>query len=312
MNRQSVLLKDLIKVCKLEKVYTPENFEEIEVRSSDVNRPGLLLTGFLDYFDNDRLQVLGKVECTYLSTLTPEERHIRLEVLFSKKIPGVIITRNLYIYPELLEMAQKYQKPLLRTQERTSRFMAMLIAYLNLKMAPCVTRHGVLVDVYGEGILILGESGIGKSETAVELIKRGHQLVADDAVEIRRINQTRLVGEAPELIRHFIEIRGVGIVDVQSIFGMGNIKDSSSIDLVIQLEGWDDEKDYDRMGMEERTVKMLDVDVPLLTMPVRPGRNLAVIIEVAALNNRQKKMGYNAAKVLSDRVLNDIKDKRKS
>jgi len=287
-------------------VFPVKEMERIKITASDVNRPGLQLVGFFDYFDHERLQVIGKVETTYLSNMTSEERLRAFENLFSKKIPAVIITRNLEPFREMLFMAEKYNIPVLRTEETTSAFLGALIAYLNLGLAPRITRHGVLVEVYGEGILILGESGVGKSETAIELVKRGHRLVADDAVEIKRVSQRTLVGSAPEIIRHFIEIRGIGIIDVKKIFGMGAVKDTERIDLVINLEVWKENTVYDRLGLEEEYTNILGLDIPSLTIPVKPGRNLAIIVEVAAMNHRQKKMGYNAAEELNKRLMDEI------
>jgi len=301
-----VELGSIIKEFHLETVFPVKEMERIKITASDVNRPGLQLVGFFDYFDHERLQVIGKVETTYLSNMTSEERLRAFENLFSKKIPAVIITRNLEPFREMLFMAEKYNIPVLRTEETTSAFLGALIAYLNLGLAPRITRHGVLVEVYGEGILILGESGVGKSETAIELVKRGHRLVADDAVEIKRVSQRTLVGSAPEIIRHFIEIRGIGIIDVKKIFGMGAVKDTERIDLVINLEVWKENTVYDRLGLEEEYTNILGLDIPSLTIPVKPGRNLAIIVEVAAMNHRQKKMGYNAAEELNKRLMDEI------
>jgi len=299
-------LGSIIKEFHLDTVFPVKEMERIKITASDVNRPGLQLVGFFDYFDHERLQVIGKVETTYLSNMTSEERLRAFENLFSKKIPAVIITRNLEPFREMLFMAEKYNIPVLRTEETTSAFLGALIAYLNLGLAPRITRHGVLVEVYGEGILILGESGVGKSETAIELVKRGHRLVADDAVEIKRVSQRTLVGSAPEIIRHFIEIRGIGIIDVKKIFGMGAVKDTERIDLVINLEVWKENTVYDRLGLEEEYTNILGLDIPSLTIPVKPGRNLAIIVEVAAMNHRQKKMGYNAAEELNKRLMDEI------
>ena len=301
-----VELGSIIKEFHLDTVFPVKEMERIKITASDVNRPGLQLVGFFDYFDHERLQVIGKVETTYLSNMTSEERLRAFENLFSKKIPAVIITRNLEPFREMLFMAEKYNIPVLRTEETTSAFLGALIAYLNLGLAPRITRHGVLVEVYGEGILILGESGVGKSETAIELVKRGHRLVADDAVEIKRVSQRTLVGSAPEIIRHFIEIRGIGIIDVKKIFGMGAVKDTERIDLVINLEVWKENTVYDRLGLEEEYTNILGLDIPSLTIPVKPGRNLAIIVEVAAMNHRQKKMGYNAAEELNKRLMDEI------
>ena len=294
MENYFVPLTDIISNYELEKIYLPENYEKINIYSNDVNRPGLQLAGFFDYFDEKRIQVMGKVETTFLSTFDSANRRKALYELFSKKPPVVVVTRSLEIFPEALEVAKECLTPLVRTDYTTSNFMSSCISFLNERMAPSVTRHGELVEVYGEGVLMLGESGVGKSETAIELVKRGHRLIADDAVDIRRISDKTLIGSAPPMIRHFIEIRGIGIVNVRNIFGMGAVNDSQRIDLVIKLEIWNEEKNYDRLGDNKDYEQILGVRIPSIVVPVRPGRNLAVIIEVAAMNNRQKKMGYDA------------------
>lgn len=298
-----VNLTKIINEFHLEMIYMPENPDDIMIKSSDVHRPGIQLSeGYFDYFDNDRIQILGKVEHFYMLKKTSEEQKIAYEKLMSSGIPAAIVTRGLEVGEELFVAAKKYNVPLMRTEESTSSFMAALIAFLNLSLAPCVTRHGVLVEVYGEGILLLGESGVGKSETAVELIKRGHRLVADDAVDIRRVSAKTLVGSSPEIIRHFIELRGIGIVDVKKIFGMGAVKNTENINLVINLEAWQQGKNYERLGLDKEVTNILGINVPSLTIPVRPGRNLAVIIEIAAMNHRQQNMGYNAAEELNERL----------
>ncbi len=300
----TVSLDKIIKEFKLESIYLPER--EVLIDSADVNRPGLQMVGFYDYFDATRIQILGRVENSYLEDMTSEERYSHLNKFFEKKIPVVIVARNIPISPEMLELAKKYDTPVLRTAISTSAFMSALIAYLNVELAPRITRHGVLVEVYGEGILILGESGVGKSEAAVELMKRGHRLVADDAVEIKKVSSKALVGSSPDIIRHFIEIRGIGIVDVKRIFGMGAVKDTEKIDLVIHLETWQRGKQYDRLGLVDEYTNILGLDIPSLTIPVRPGRNLAIIFEVAAMNNRQRRMGYNAAEELNNRIMEQM------
>ncbi|MBQ3564450.1 MAG: HPr(Ser) kinase/phosphatase [Clostridia bacterium] len=292
----SVPLKRVIKEFSLEEVFVPENIDEISVSSADLNRPGLQLSGFYDYFDKERIQIIGKNEDSFLETFI--DRQTRVERLLGQKPPAVVITRGLDVDDRTVDLAKKYGVPILRTSEGTSGFMAALIAFLNIELAPRITRHGVLVEVYGEGMLIIGESGVGKSETAIELIKRGHRLIADDAVEIRRVSNKTLVGTPPENIRHFIELRGIGIINARRIFGMGAVKPSEKIDMVINLEVWNQEKVYDRMGLESEETEILGIKVPQVTVPVRPGRNLAIILEVAAMNNRQKKMGFNAAKEL--------------
>ena len=291
----SVPLGKLINEFNLEVIRSGKDYEARAIRTEDVNRPGLQLIGFFDYFDPKRIQMIGRVETTYLTGLTPEARRECFDSLMAHDIPCLIISRGMEPFPECMEMAEKYDRTILRTQETTSTFMSALIAYLRTELSPRITRHGVLVEIYGEGVLLLGESGVGKSETAIELVKRGHRLIADDAVEIKRAGTKRLVGTAPELIRHYIELRGIGVIDVRRLFGMSAIKEESDIDLVINLEQWKDGAMYDRLGLENLYTTILDVQIPSLTVPVKPGRNLAVIIEVAAMNNRHKKMGYNAA-----------------
>ena len=291
----SVPLGKLISEFNLEVIRSGKDYEARAIRTEDVNRPGLQLIGFFDYFDPKRIQMIGRVETTYLTGLTPEARRKCFDSLLAHDIPCLIISRGMEPFPECMEMAEKYDRTILRTQETTSTFMSALIAYLRTELSPRITRHGVLVEIYGEGVLLLGESGVGKSETAIELVKRGHRLIADDAVEIKRAGTKRLVGTAPELIRHYIELRGIGFIDVRRLFGMSAIKEESDIDLVINLEQWKDGAMYDRLGLENLYTTILDVQIPVLTVPVKPGRNLAIIIEVAAMNNRHKKMGYNAA-----------------
>lgn len=302
----TVSLKEIADEYQLEDISGVGKLDEIMISTSDVNRPGLQLAGYFEFFGNDRIQIIGKVETTYLEQLSSEERFKRFDDFFSTGIPCLVVARGLDIFPEMLEVSKKYQIPILRTTDITSRFMSGLIRYLNVQLAPRITKHGVLVEVYGEGILILGESGVGKSETALELVKRGHRLVADDVVEIRKVSDKSLVGTAPDIIRHFIEIRGIGILDVKNLYGVGSVKVTENINLVINLELWDEKKSYDRLGLVDEYTEILELSIPSLTIPVRPGRNLAIIVEVAAMNNRQKKMGYNAAKVLNERVLGEI------
>lgn len=297
-----VPLSRMIEMYSLEKLFLPGPPEEIFITSADINRPGLHLAGFNKHFEPKRIQVLGKLEAAYLEDLSEEVLQKRVDDFFATRPVTVIITRGLELPSIVYESAQKYEVPLLRTQEATSSFISGLISILNVELAPRITRHGVLVEVYGEGILLLGESGVGKSETAIELVKRGHRLIADDAVEIRRVSNRSLVGSAPENIRHYVELRGVGIINARRIFGMGAIKVTEKVDMIIQLEQWDANKVYDRMGMEDEYTSILGVSVPSLVIPVKPGRNLAIIIEVAAMNNRQKKMGYNAAQELLERL----------
>ena len=298
-----VQLGSLVQEFGLEVVYAPENFEKIEITKDDVNRPALQMAGYFDYFDPNRLQIIGKVETTYVSQFTSEQRFEAFEKLFATGIPALIISRNIDVYPECLEAAKKHGTPIFRTNEFTSTIMSAIIASLKVSLAPMIQIHGVLVEIYGEGVLLLGDSGVGKSETAIELVKRGHRLIADDAVEIKRVSDKTLVGTAPEVIRHFIELRGIGIIDVRRIFGMGAVKLTEKVELVINLEPWEDGKMYDRLGLDGQTTSILDIAVPSLTIPVKPGRNLAVIIEVAAMNNRHKKMGFNAAQELQERML---------
>ena len=295
----NVELSKIVNNMKLDKLYYPEH--EVMISTADLNRPGLQITGFFDYFDPRRIQVFGMVENTYLATLTSEERYNVLRALFEKKVSAVVMTRNGNATPEMMKLAEEFDTPVLRTAQATSYFTSTLNSFLNVELAPRITRHGVLVEVYGQGVFIMGESGVGKSEAAVELIKRGHRLVADDAVEIKKVSSISLVGYSPDIIRHFIEIRGIGIVDVKNIFGMGAVKESEKIDLIIHLKTWEHGKQYDRLGLVDEYTNILGLDIPSLTIPVRPGRNLAVIFEVAAMNNRQKRMGYNAAEELNRR-----------
>ena len=304
----TIPLTKIIEEFDLEKLYETNDIDSIMVSSTDVNRPGLQMVGFFDYFDSNRIQIMGKVEFTYLEQFPTEERAAKIEKLISQRIPALIITRGLQIFPEMIELAEKYSVPLLRTESATSAFMSALIAYLNVQLAPRRTRHGVLVEVYGEGILILGESGVGKSETAIELVKRGHRLVADDAVEIKRVSDKTLVGSSPEIIRHFVELRGIGIIDVKEIFGIGAVKDTENINMIIHLEPWEEGKQYDRLGMVDEYTNIMGINVPSLTIPVKLGRNLAVIVEVASMNNRQKRMGYNAAVELNNRLMSQMEN----
>lgn len=301
-------LSKLIKEFSLEEIYLPTSADEISICSTEVNRPGLILAGFTDMFEPFRIQIIGKVEDKFISDMSGDKKKEMLDLFFSHKPVAVIVTSELEIMPELLHAAKQFKVPLLRTEDRTSAFMAALISSLNTHLGPKITRSGVFVEVYGEGMLILGDSGIGKSETAIELVKRGHRLIADDAVEITRVSAKTLVGTAPELIRHFIELRGIGIVDVRRLFGMGSVKQTERIDMVIELEPWDPEKLYDRFGLDEEKEEILGIKVPSITIPVKPGRNLAIILEIAAMNNRQKKMGYNTAAEFSKRLMESMND----
>lgn len=304
MGTFNVSLKTLTERVSLEVVYTPKELDQINVEIAEVNRPGLFLAGYYDYFDKLRLQIMGLAEMNFLSGLSAEKRYEALEQLFRQQPPAVIVGRSeeLEPFPEMLELAKKHSVALLRSNETTCTLMGSLISVLNLELAPRITRHGVLVEVYGEGVLLLGESGVGKSETAIELVKRGHRLIADDAVEIKRNVTDRLVGTAPELIRHYIELRGIGVIDVRQLFGMSAIMEESRIDLVVQFEQWDETKFYDRLGIEDHHIDIMGVEIPCVTIPVRPGRNLASIVEVAAMNNRHRRYGFNAAQELAQRV----------
>lgn len=297
-----VALSKIVNELKMEVLYTPKPIEEIMVTNADVNRPGLLLAGYSEYFEPTRLQILGKVEISYLAGLTQEERNQRLRSLFATRPVAIILARELAPYDIMDEYAREFGVPMLASNENTSALMSAIIALLGVELAPRITRHGVLVEVYGEGILILGESGVGKSETAIELVKRGHRLIADDAVELRRVSNRTIVGSAPENIRHFIELRGVGIINVARVFGIGAVKPSERIDMIVELEPWDKVKQYSRTGLESEMMELLGIPIPYSIIPVRPGRNLAVILETAAMNNRQKKMGYNAAAELLERL----------
>ena len=291
----TIPLSKIIHELQLETAFLPKSADDILIQSRDVVRPGMELNGYHEYFDPNRIAVLGRAEMYMLESLKPERRAMALDSYLSLKPPAVIVARGIDPGKDFMEIAETYHVPVLRTTESTSNVVASLVAYLNVELAPRITRHGVLVEVYGEGILLVGDSGVGKSETAIELIKRGHRLIADDAVEIRRVSSKSLVGQSPENIRHLIELRFIGIINARLIFGMGAVKLQEKIDMCINLEIWDATKVYDRMGMDSEYTEILGIKVPVMTIPVKPGRNLAIIIEVAAMNNRQKKMGYNAA-----------------
>ena len=310
----SVTVEEIIKQLNMEIIYAPENISSLVVTENDCNRPGLQLMGFYEYFNAERVQICGNMEFAYLASLDEKTRYERIDALFATKIPLFIVARGHELYPEMVEIAKKYGVSIARTQDSTTAFIAALIGYLNVELAPRITRHGVLIEVYGEGILIVGESGVGKSETAIELVKRGHRLVADDAVEIRKTSNRTLVGSSPDNIRHFLELRGIGIINTRRLFGMGAVKLSEKIDLIVELEPWDSTKIYDRMGVDNEYTTILGIKIPSLTIPIKPGRNLAVILEVAAMNNRQKKMGYNAAAELLQNLglQMDKKDKVKN
>ncbi len=299
----SVKLLTLVKEFSLKGIVVPDNIEEIEVVRSDVSRPGLPLCGYFEYFEGGRIQIMGKMEMSYIEGLSYEKRVESLSNFLSRGVVCVVVTTNLSICKELVELCEKYKTPLYLTTDNTSYFMAALIASLNIHLAERIALHGVLVEVYGEGILLLGDSGMGKSETAIELVKRGHRLIADDSVEIKRVSAKSLVGSAPELIRHYVEMRGIGIVDIRRIFGMGAIKLSEKIDLIINIENWVQGKQYERFGLDDEYTEILGIKIPSITVPITPGRNLAVIIEIAAMNHRQKKMGYNTAEEFNKKLM---------
>ena len=298
----SVELAKIIDELSLEVLYMPDEKGLRAVVSSDTNRPGLALAGFFEYFDSERIQVLGKSELGFLEDLSEETRTERLSELTAHRPAAIVISRGMEPPSELAGFCARDGVPLLRSGDTTSGFMAALIGYLNVQLASRITNHGVFVEVYGEGVLLVGDSGVGKSETAIELIKRGHRLIADDAVEIRRVSSKSLVGQSPENIRHFIELRGIGIINARRIFGMGAVKLQEKIDMCINLEIWDATKVYDRMGMDSEYTEILGIKVPVMTIPVKPGRNLAIIIEVAAMNNRQKKYGINSAREFVEQI----------
>jgi len=298
----SVPLTTLVKEFHLEVAYAATDFASIRITVEDVARPGLQLAGYFDHYEPMRLQVMGNVEMSYMSKLGTAERSAIFDRLFAYKFPALLISRSLPPHKEMLEMAKKHNITILQTKEATSAIVSSIITYLKDALAPRITRHGVMVEVYGEGILLVGDSGIGKSEAAVELLKRGHRLIADDAVEIRRVSTSSLIGTAPELIRNYIELRGIGIINVAKLFGMGAVKLDNEINLVVNIVQWNTREAYDRLGLEDQFTEILGVKVPMYTIPITPGRNLAMILEVAAMNNRQKKMGYNAAIEFTEQI----------
>lgn len=306
----SVSLKDIIEKMKLENL-TPElDISKVKITQPDINRPALQMAGYFEHFEASRLQIIGFVEYTYMQGLPEARKKEIYNRLMSFEIPVIVFCRELQPDPLFLETAVQHGVPLLMTKKATSAFTAEIIRWLNVKLAPCISVHGVLVDVFGEGVLITGESGIGKSEAALELIKRGHRLVTDDVVEIRKVSDDTLIGTAPDITKHFIELRGIGIVDVKTLFGVSSVKDTQNIDLVIKLEDWDKDKEYDRLGLEEEYTEYLGNKIVCHNIPIRPGRNLAIICESAAVNHRQKKMGYNAAQELYTRVQNSLARRR--
>ena len=302
----TIPLTKVEKEFNLERVCIPDNYDDIQVDTPQVNRPGLALAGFYEIFDADRISLIGNAEHRYLLHQSEEDRKKKIVDYINARPKAVIFTSDLPVFEELLEQASKVGVPVFKSKEKTSPLMASMISSLNTHLAPRITRHGVLVEVYGEGLLLLGDSGVGKSEAAIELVKRGHRLIADDAVEIKRVSAKTLVGSAPEIIRHYVELRGIGIVDVRRLFGMGAVKETEKIDLVINLENWVEGKMYDRLGLDEEKIDILGNKIPAITVPVKPGRNLAIILEIAAMNNRQKKMGYNTAEEFNKRLMEQI------
>ena len=302
----SVSLDTLIKFLRLKEIYMPENREDIFITKKDVNRPGLPFAGFYEGFEADRIQIIGNAEHKYLTGLGDEKRKKCLEEFFSKKPICTVFTTDLPVFDEAMACAEYNKVPILATLDYTSGFMAALIPKLSLELAPRLGLHGVFVEIYGEGVLILGESGVGKSETAVELIKRGHRLIADDVVDIKKVSAITLVGSAPEIIRHYIELRGIGIVDIRRIFGMGAVKLTEKVDLIIKLEEWDESMSYERFGLDNEYTEIMGIPIPSIVIPVKPGRNLAIILEVAAMNNRQKKMGYDSAAELNKKLIGQM------
>ena len=302
----SITLDKLVDELQFEEIYMPLPAKEINITNREVNRPGLALAGFLTVFERTRIQIIGRAEMQYLFEIGRDLADSRLDAFFAQRPVAVIITTNFEVGDEILSPAKKYGVPILRTKEKTSPTMSTLIASLNTHLANRITQHGVLVEVFGEGVLILGDSGIGKSETAIALVERGHRLIADDAVEIKRVSSKTLVGTAPEIIRHYVELRGIGIVDVRRIFGMGSVKMSEKVDMIVKLEAWDKNKVYDRIGLETETTNILGLDIVTQTIPVRPGRNLAIILEIAAMNNRQRKMGFNTAEEFNQRMMEQM------
>ncbi len=306
MAEYSIALSKIIEQLGLDAVYLPKSAEEIEVSTAEVNRPGVEFSGFTSFFDNKRISIIGMGEMALLLSYDEEKRNTIIKRYMELEPKAVVFTRGLEISDYFMECAEANNVPMLRSEQTTSDVFATLVQFLSDELAPRVTRHGVLVEVYGEGVLIVGDSGVGKSETAIELIKRGHRLVADDAVEIRRFNNNVLMGQSPENIRHFIELRGIGIINARRLFGMGAIKLKKDIDIIVSLENWDPDKVYDRMGVDSEYTEILGVEIPVITVPIKPGRNTAVIIEVAAMNHRQKKMGYNAATELLSNLGVDV------
>ena len=304
-----VILDKIIEKLKLEVIYRATDASDIKIYTTEVNRPGLPIVGYFEKFVPERIQIMGNAEWLYYDELPYTLRYDSIDKFLAYPIPALIIARDLPIFPEFLELAKKHNRTILRAAKNTSIVINELVSFLSIKLAPTITMHGVLIEVYGVGVLLIGKSGIGKSETALDLIIRGHRLVADDSVEIRQ-DEDKLFGQCPDLIRYFMEIRGIGIIDVERLYGVGSVKEYESIDLVVELEFWDDKKTYDRLGLDEETMEILGIKVPKVTVPVKPGRNVAMIVELAARNNRQKRLGYNAAQVLNDRILKEIESRK--
>ena len=298
----SISLKDLVKEFSLEIVYKATDFDKIQLTVEDISRPGLQLAGYFDHFAPMRLQVMGNVETSYIEKLSPAERAMTFDRLFSYKFPAFLIARDIAVDPQMMEMAMKHNVTILRTKDATSTIVSAIITYLKSALAPRITRHAVLMEVYGEGLLLTGESGLGKSEAAIELLKRGHRMIADDAVEIRKVSGDTLMGTSPELVRNYVELRGIGIINVAKLFGMGAVKAENEVNLIVNIVPWDNHANYDRLGLEDQYTEVLGVKIPTYTIPITPGRNLAVILEVAAMNNRQRKMGYNPAKEFTEQM----------
>lgn len=299
-------LQKIIKEHELKVICTPDDPSKIMIASTDVNRPGLVLAGFFEHFDPKRIQIIGNAETMYIKQMPDELRRERLTDYFKHHPVAVVITHGNETDPMLVELAEYFEVPVLATNENTSDFMATLISFLHVQLAPQITRHGVLVEVYGEGMFITGDSGVGKSETAIELIKRGHRFIADDAVELRKVSSKTIVGNAPEILKYYIELRGIGIVDVRRLFGMGSVKATEKIDMIINLEPWVQGKMYDRLGLDSEYTDIMGIKIPTSTIPVKPGRNLAVVLEIAAMNNRQKKMGYNTAEEFNQKLMQSM------
>ena len=310
MAREYVTVKEFADGMKLRCVTPNIDLTKIKIKQSSINRPAFQLAGFYEYFDKERLQIIGLAEYEYMNMLPVEVRKERYDNLFNLGFPAIVIARGIEPYPEAIEAAEKYGIPILVSDYETGKAVVDIVNWLSDKMSPMETRHGVLVDVYGEGILITGNTGIGKSETAIELIRRGHRLVADDLVEITKTSDFNLIGTAPELTRHFVELRGIGVVDIKSLYGVECVKEAQRIDMVIHLEQWKGDTSYDRLGLDETYEEILGINIVKHSVPVRPGRNLAIVIETAAVNNRQKKMGYNAAEEMVNRVKREIERKR--